>query len=815
MKESDSLPTRTGVATGDANERQMLENLRDVDGCETRARTHYPSMGETLLRSRAGMPRFITLAPGKDAGIAARGFLVRANANAYSAIFDPYSLEIEIERYKPASPAYYVSGVQASPYDPRKWLDVWSWDGATVRINGQPARSFSPLRFPSDVPGALPYIIPWPTIPIYGSRHSNAPYPKRIFAVGAVSVGIATSTTYGADEIPAEALYPPGPRDANKALVCGQAVDAAAACLSQFYFTGATWDALGGAWAYSSTRIAMLLTPPYLEREDVPATVDMPVVSLGTPVSTSNNYTERPVMLPTTEIAAFGIGEAYATTEYTYDPGGSSGRYEVVFPWRGVVSAPLPGRYEAYYSRTAHSGSATLTQEQGGVEIVYSGSNVKNYESHNAGFAEVAAVIDYTGQTASLGWLSAALDADSGSLFWADPSQEPGALPNIVGRTAYYNTEKAFGSNHFRDYETQNGLFTVTADGKEIVRVQFFREKSSGEKPIITPWLGYYSDLLANPYANLHTNQGMGIMCGPVVLTYKWIPGGNDIVPIRNYYKVVNGVQDPAAVGEINTKYRELRDALVGKVMYDDETSYAVYRKHYNWQKVPNVNEDQKTLSWSTRDFILHDQTNGVYISVDGHFEGEQGISGEASVTLSVTLRIETPGYDESKTLSEFSMTYANLLPEAAIWTGKTGIPSPQIRAIFAPKSRDQGTFPGAAYVTAAEVANGAAPALVVSFLLSLETYAFVGAAPPTDRAIHFVPCNLLEMLYAYVYSQKYGIDPTSRYPVTNTSAYNTIMEELFLTTHVIRFRDGSFTDWVANFGEPYYGDQKTELYRA
>ena len=154
------------------------------------------------------------------------------------------------------------------------------------------------------------------------------------------------------------------------------------------------------------------------------------------------------------------------------------------------------------------------------------------------------------------------------------------------------------------------------------------------------------------------------------------------------------------------------------------------------------------------------------------------------------------------------------MLPENdEIAPGEYAIPSPQIRAIFTPKYREQGSFFGAAYITKAEVANGATPACLINFALSLETYSFIGT-DETDGVVHFIPCNLLEMLYAFVFSRRYGCDPDERYPVDDAATFAAIMAGLFSVQRNIQFRDGQMVDWLIGLGLPYFGNLKTELYR-
>lgn len=820
------LPTRTGTPTGHANERQMLEKIRDNLGFETSARVRLDG-SYTLLRTKGGMPRFITdPVPPAVASIIARGFLARATAKPFGAIFDPYDLDIEVKQYKPASITYYVGKVQAAAYEPRKWRDVWSWDGSLLRINGVQAKTFYPIKFPADVKGAIPYIIPWPSAPIYGTKETNSPFPKRVFAVGPEAVGIAISPAYGGASIAAVKLSPETPRSNRKALVCGAAIDPAAheATLSQLYFTGALWDSLTGGWAYSTTKVAMLLTVPFLQATHESAGVDMPVPSFGEAVSSSGTGSES-TTLPSTEIGLIGAGRVALAVPY--EAVGSSGQYTVVYDWTGTQSRSLDGKIDFSYSRTQRQGSESATEIQAGVTLTYAGANEKHWDSRYETThvkAQTVTVADHD-QNGGSNYSGSNMTGDSDHLYWGqyytylNPPGGPlntGDIASTRGRTTYvvqYN-EYIPGSGATRNYENQSGSFTVSTVTGSLIDLTFSRSRSFGDKAIIVPYTGYYAGTLANP---IYDGPGFGSYNGPVYFSAYSDPA-TDITWIQNYKSYWDGskwTQDASTVNEINTKYREMADRFAAMTLYDNENSQGVWsRDHYTAYVANNVTLDDKTLTWETHDYILCDELNSTLIFVEGHFSATKSGAEPASATLTALLTVETPHGSVSKTLYSMTYTYGNMLPEVEIYPGTYAIPSPQIRAIFAPAFREQGAFRGAAYVTADEESNGAAPAIVVNFVLALETYAFIGEDEPTDKVVHFVPCNLLEMLYAFVYSREYGIHPAYRYPVTDTSAYNAIMAGLFGVQHPLHYRDGAFADWMAGLGNPYYADKKTELSR-
>lgn len=823
MSDKSSFPTRDGIATGKANERQMLERGgMSNEGFRTDLRDN-PDGSTTMLRTRGGSPEFSTVAAQRplDGQPVARGFVAHAFGKSYGALFDPYTLAIEDKRFSIRFATYHVSSVAASAYAPRNWLDVWSWDGATMRINGQLAKTFFPFRFPAAVLQAIPYLRTWPSAPIYGDKWQNSDFPKRIYAVGPESVGIATDPRWASVIAPLK-LSPEAPRSENKALVCGPFTNRSTheATLAQLYFTGEAWDSLVGGWAYSSTKVAMLLTPPYLQATNSSSGVGAtPPVLANLGMSYGSMTTD--VILPATEVALYGIGEDNAANT-PYVRCASAGYYGVVWPWSGTVVKTLLGDVLGTYDRLTYGGESSSSETQAGVSVAYAASNTKWFDSRQdtTRIKNQSVPLGDTDNAYSDLFLTAnATDlwvGQDGTTPEPDPalSEARGTATKIVSGPAGIS-----GSYCLRDYEVQTIIASAVAGAHTLVAITATREQSAGEKAEFTGNFTYYNTYLATPYAWIGASSGIGIASACGILPYV---DPADIIPIADYYRNSGAHcydQDSGAAAEINAKYASINAAVKAQILYDSENSDGFFSRapasaYYTASINPSVTLDDLTLTWSTRDFLLHDETNGVYITVDGHFAATKSYGASASATLTVVLNIETPWGSGSKVLYDLDYTYTDMLPEEEIGsTGKYAIPSPKIMAVFAPKHREQGTFPGAAYVTQDEVGNGAVPAILVNFVLVLEPYSFIGSAE-TDGQIHLVPVNLLEMLYAYVFSRKYGIDPYQRYPVSDTAAFNTIMAGLFNVQHHIQFRDGAMNEWLIGLGLPYFTEHKTELSR-
>ncbi|KFB68926.1 hypothetical protein, partial [Candidatus Accumulibacter vicinus] len=300
------------------------------------------------------------------------------------------------------------------------------------------------------------------------------------------------------------------------------------------------------------------------------------------------------------------------------------------------------------------------------------------------------------------------------------------------------------------------------------------------------------------------------------------VHAASDIMEIYEWYKVNPNPpphQLPEVEAEITQELQDMASALAGQTYYDDETSSGLQRMNFYYRTIANdVTQDTRRLTWRTKDFILHDVTNGVYISVEGSFSG----SGHpATATLAVSLKIQTRYHTNSISLGGWNYTYGELLPEKIFDedNGLWAVPSPQIRAIFAPLYQEQGSFKGAHYVTAAEEANGALPFHGFNFVLVLQPYDAVSSCNDDNLGtqVFMVPCNLLEMLYAFVFSQEYGVSQYERYPVSFLQRYTDIMSgasALFNVARRVQIRDGVVSNWVGNLGTVYANTPTTELYR-
>ena len=796
--DDDRLPTRDGTPSGKANERQMLDRGgMGTDGFRTDLRDNLDGTA-TMLRTRGGAPEFSTLPAKKKIAISvARGFVAYAPGNSYAALFDPYTLAIENKRFQLTSVTYHVSDVAETPYLPRKWFDVWSWDDADVRINGQIAKSFFPFRFPA-VQKAIPFLVPWPTPPIYGDKYRNGNLPKRAFAVGPTAVGLVTDPMWAASDVPLAILTPKAPRTERKALVCGQAIDRQKieATMAEFFFTGPSWDDINSGWGYSSLVARMTTSAPFLSSSASSSLVDMVRPSLAN-AGDSTGTMSTPITLPSTVVAVTAHGHMTRTPNFGISYGGK-------YVYDGTIFKEIPGAVDASYTRTTYACSSDATCTQDGEALTYAATNTKLFDVRQ----EITSCEASTITLATGGLLNHVGDVlmnTSNVLYWSS-GYSPATVPPYRGVLSMSILHHEISNTYCsRNHDIQSGQFSVDHSSGRLVNVIFSKDHSYGPKAEYAPNTTFYDGYMGNQATGI---WGMGLF-GDIELLFD---------SECSYYKNPSGYPEnmpQSAKDELNAAMLDMGNALFSQTMITDASQSGLDRTNFYYGSVnSSVDNLLASLSWETRDYILFDKTNDVLIYVKGEFSASKVDSAPALASLTVTLCVETPWGSASQTLYSLSYTYGNMLPENdTIDVGKTAIPSPQIRAIFIPKYREQGSFFGAAYITKAEVANGATPAVLVNFVLSLETYSFIGANE-TDGVVHFIPCNLIEMLYAFVFSRRYGCDPDERYPVDDAATFAAIMAGLFSVKRNIQFRDGQMVDWLVGLGLPYFGNLKTELYR-
>ncbi len=808
--EQFALPQREGpVDLGKAQEFAMSHvglgdfgNIRTVEFVQ-------PDGSIARLRTRGGYPVFETDETATVTSLA-RGFVAKV-PRGRAVLFNPYTLAVLNSKYTPAGKHYTVQDFATSwnvpASDTTHWHDVVLADGG-VKIN---AKTYSPFgSFGTLSETSIPHIINRADdYDQYGNTELNLTQ-KRYFEVERESV----KTWGGAGSV--SLLTPQDPiTDAiRRAMTVGPRVDfpTDTAWLAEFYSSSVVWDDPGASWLYSTASVQMLLTSAYLVKVSSTANVDMPVASLANAGSSTFDGVFD-VSLPAAEVCLIGIGELGTTMPYVH--GSNYGFYRVNFPWRDVLMMSVSGEKYGSVSRQTYSGTAELEQSQVGEMISYSASNTKVWDSRSEQLRVKGPVYLPLPATHDGTTIHTSLSATATEILAIDI----GDIPPTRGRTNIWVGDQAIpGSYVVRAYEEQLCEITVSIPYAELVSLTFSRNKSNGNDATPIPVTGYYAVDLASPYGSIGNVSGMGVYSS--YYTDAYVSPASDICPINDVYKQINppGTQAPEATTEINAKYTEISNAFAAQTLYDNENSNG-YPIHdlYSGATIADKSLDESALDWTTVDHLLCDELNGVFVTVEGNFSGSQSSAGDGLATLTITLKVKTRHDTSVQTLEVFTIPYWELLIERDIGSGKRAVPSPQIRAIFTPLYREQGSFKGAHYVTQAEELAGAVPFHGFNFRLRLTSYDAVGSVNTLNdgETVYLVPCNLLEMLYAFVFSQEYGVaEDGTRYPVTNIWNYNLIMNSLFTNAYRVSVRDGVAGNWTDAFGTDFAETSTISLHR-
>lgn len=781
--DDSALPLHDGIDVGGAQDRQMAAVVGGYGGIRT-VEERNPDGSITTLRTRGGNPIFETVTARQTAAPTdtVRGFVAKASSRAV--LFDPYTLDVLNANYSPALNTYaiqhFATAWNVPALDDTHWHDVVLFDGATIKVNAKvmPALGITANHgFP-----AIPYVINRATAEDqYGNAERNVT-EKRVFAVGRSDV-----KAWGGGGV-VETLTPTAPRSEGRSMTIGQRVDRATnkAWIGQIYHPAAGWDA-AGEWAFTSAEVTMLLTAPYLSKAPSSANVALTVAEFGPPVSSSGSSSVSTPM-PDTEISIVGVPE-FGSVITGYSIG-------VIWPFREKNIGPLNGATNTTYSKTTYSGSSSASAVAAGRTLTAVENNVAEFYD-NTDALVVSGTVDLPPTASANNSLQSLLGAtgtnpSTDTFFWYEPSGPNGHRGDdtMIVDTQTVGTVSSVTS-------IQNVSFSVSVGGINLVSGQAYRKKEGGNKTIPIGTSTRLDGFIANPYGWLGVETGLGSFMTIAIIGDAT---ANSLSVAKGSTEQEFGILKSKADQWMAVKYYP-GGALVGASWYTSTTG--------------TRSADTSTMSWSSKDYLLYDETNGVFISVDATFSG---VSTAAS--LDVILKVQTRFHTTTQVLGHFDYTYSQLVVEREIGsTGKYAMPSPQIRAIFAPLYQEQGSFKGAHYVTQLEESNGATPAHLFNFLLRLRPYSGVGTVNDdnlSSRDVHFVPCNLLEMLYAFVFSQEYGVAASGeRYPVTFTARYNDMMATLFSIPVRVAIRDGAQGVWSDAFGPDFASISTVSLHRA
>ena len=809
--EEFALPQRE-ADFGGAQERAMSGIVGGYGGIRTVEFVN-PDGSIERLRTRNGWPIFEKEGGAGSGGAApavdlARGFVAKVPGGR-AVLFNPYTLAILDPKYTLAKNTYTLQDFSTAwnvpAGDATHWYDVVLFDGTTVKVNAKAMGSL--LVTGNHGYPAIPYVINRnDASDQYGNSERNAT-ERRVFAVGRYQVN-----SWGGGGT-SQVLTPTTPRSDNRAMTIGQRLDFSTdkAWLGQLYFTQSSWDHNSGSWAFSAAAITMLLTSAYLTKVSSTANVDLTPATL-TSAGTGSGSHSNTQMLPSTPVAMYG--DPVITQSVNYDSELSG---YIQFPWAGTISQQLQGRVFGTYTRLTYNGAASATEVQSGRSLAYTAANTKQWDVRFEQTALPAQTITLSALASDASnYKEEFYNGTSTTLYWSG-AHTPGSILPLRGlptRATAYETGLT-NTSVTRNYDSQSGSFSVALGALNLVIGTFSVSDQYGQKAVLTSNTGYYDHWLADPYGLIGQSSGMG----QYNVTRVWPGAGSNITT----YKQVAGSQSPSVKAEITTFANKMLTAMSSQTMIDNEANSGIYSRptpdtDFYFSTVGTGTDIASTLAWSTVDYLMYDETNGVYISVEAAFSAAQSAVGSASATLTITLVVKTRFHTNTQTIGSFSYTYSELLPKTvAVETGKYAVPSPQIRAIFAPLYQEQGSFKGAHYVTQLEESNGATAFHGFNFLLRLRMYGdlqTVNSDNENYNEVYFVPCNLLEMLYCFVFSQQYGVGAT-RYPVDYTTRFNDMQSTLFSNPIRVTVHNGAAGNWTDPFGADFASVGNISLHRA
>lgn len=780
---------------GFQNLHQALRRLRAGVGQTTQENRVLPFPGPDIpIPARIGIGQAVPKEDPKPAAI--RGFVITPFGSLDGIRFNPYTLGKLETHYQPESAPYAVMGwaTDWNVIDTTHWYDVVCFYRDEIRVNGEgmPALAIPVATLPGP---AIPYVIP-STVPgsKYGDVTLNAS-EKRVFAVGRDYV-----KSWGGAGVTATL----GPSTPGKSMAIGQRVNPAthAATLGKVYYTGTFWDSLGGEWQFSAAEVTMMLAAPYLQSVSSSALVELPLASYGAP-SNSTPAVNRGYSLPSTAVGLIGIGEVSYIGSIPNDI-----NFWAVFPWRELFMAERSGKETGTSSVATYAASASHSGTYAGRAYAYACQNHKTFTTENTSISFLADSYPtgaiFNGPTT--GGLYRLQNLNN-VLTWDDGNN--GATDRGVTQFSFLGGTVS-NSTMTRTTESQSITGSIVLGAIPLFSLSISVEKTTGQQRQIVADTSYYTQYLNNPYGQVHASNGMGIngdvrlMNDPGLSYYKNPPGNWNAMP-------------PAAKDEILAKFQARIEQFAGKKYFDYEGSSGLsHPNFYTSTILSNQSSYSASLSVTTRDYLLFDETNGVYLWIESTLTGSQG-AGAGTCTVTVTLKLQTRYASISQPLVSRGYT-GTILPEYPInppAPTPTAVPSPRLRAFFAPIAQDQGGFKGVSYVTAAEEGNGATPVHLVNFRLKLRQYGdfdTIDAKNQSEELVSIVPFNLLELLYAFLWSADYGVGAATgqRYQVTRSDRFDDLNTYLFSPIHEVHLRDSASGAWAGTLGGETAGLYRT-----
>lgn len=780
------LATRRNVDKAKATERVMLEQVEGQDGIRKRV------SDDVTLRTRGGFPVF----EAETMAVETTGYRwFSALAGTKLGLIDPYELTVKQESLKPTDFTYMVAPLSSSAglRSEFGWHDVWLFDNATgsIYINYRKHERLAEVipRPPgdADAAGRVPVLL-LDAFPPVGATASSAyeglnaaDAVKPVFAVGRVSVAVMQKESAVTPALLGNATA----RNEGRALLVEPRIDGHLARLGQLMYTGSAWDHADSGWIKWLADVT--LSTVAIDAFEYSASVDLPTLTMANQGSAAG----LTVLNQTLNVAlgVVGIGERSQIASMANAMVGAT-----VFPWRSEWRRDIALDRSRTYTRTTYAGSYSDGGAIFGLRYSISASNTLYVDSGTESVAIPAQQV-HTGAAAQPLSGFAIWHSNGPTFHYETPSQHlSGHMDGVDlgaprGADYSYSNGSSLGSASYTA-TTQVAEAEIAVDDKTILRCDFARTTEGGSYRQVQAKTGLYNTYLGNPYGYINSVTGARV--------------------VGTFFSDGNYSADYTAYPDLYAQHiNSTLDTIVGTALYYLGGDYAADDTITNSCQASTIARppvDDRSLAWETRDYVLYDTGEEYFIYVRSQFAGEKHYNQPVTGTLDVDIVVETPlGVTEIGLFAD-ALPMSDLLAYNADY--KIGgtvsyVPTHALRFFFAPPFWTQGMFPGLAHTTGAERASGVEHVELIDFTLEL-TYDDLdgGSKKPTSR-FAFAPRNLIEMLYAFIYSSDQYGHGDERYPVINTAAYDILGKKLFKAWR-IQLRDGVETNWPAPLGAPY-----------
>lgn len=776
------FPTRQGTPAGSSLERKMLDNANNTTGFTTRYRPN-DNGGYTMLRTRGGWPEFTTFDPPKIDELKYRGFVAVRTGYTKGVTFDPWVPEVEHENYALVRGTYEVQKFWSGYNETLtgiKYNDVVSLIGGVLYVNGGRLPAFSAVV-------SSPYqMVPYVICTGIGSGIDNyGADSSRVFCVGRDRVLSVTDST-------SIILFPKSPRLDEKSMTCGPLIDSSSdtAILSQFYFTGDDLYSINAGWVFSATSVSMQVVAPRLSDTNQFVAVDQPSIVPQFVGATSGTVF---VTEPMPSIAVFMLFSAQLGSSVgPYNEGRHVNYVAVECIQQSLTGTRSNARSGAKWE-TSFGESVTVAGESATIRGTVNLVHENRAETLYAGVQNITTPASSKANnniTTDLRWGGAA----NQNFVWEVPGL-PNLSPSPQGPRGtpviFFPGADVTDVGCYFEHNYQQGDFEISVGADRLLSVSF-------------EWL---------------YELGNTVVAHPVDWMTQYLGEVDDLAHLlfQANNEALNSAIVLSRTAEMSGMVQSKAAEWVGAPYYSWDYVDAGGPGQYFTGTIEPRTFDYKHLNWTTRDFVLLDKSEDVRISVRGEFNGDQGHSGSGSADLYVYVDIASRFGNATSLIYSTTFGYTDLLPREELTTGVEYVPSPKLRLIYTPLHRGQGGFHGAAYTTLEEESDGVSPACAINFTLGLGMHGLIGAVDQINSSgagVVMIPFNLLEMLYAYVFSQDYGQNGYERYPAPFWNRFQKVERDLFGKTYHVHFVNGQNEDWVGDLGAQFVGDKTTMLSR-